>query len=108
MRRLGGAVTILALAFSGCGSQRPVSVKNGMIVVGKDIAESSLPYGVLGIHVGSSASDVKATLGIPFTRSSDTFRGQRETCWAYQARQVTRRSTPSAFASTRPGEFVGY
>jgi len=59
-----------------------------MIVVGKDVAESSLLRGVLGIHVGSSASDVKATPGIPFTKISDTFRGQRETCWAYHAGQA--------------------
>jgi hypothetical protein len=87
MRRFSVAVAILALALSGCGTQKPVSIKNGTIVVRRDVVESSLFRGVLGVHVGSSASALSRTFGEPFTKITDTFHGERETCWAYHARQ---------------------
>ena len=87
MRRLTVTATIVAMTLSGCASQKPVSVENGPIVVRRDVADSSLLRGVLGIHVGSSASALRGTLGEPFTKITDTFQGQRETCWAYHARK---------------------
>jgi hypothetical protein len=78
---------VMAIVLAGCGSQKPVAVRNGVIVLRHGIPDSSLFHGVLGVHVGSPSTEVQKTFGSPFRKISDTHFGQRETCWAYHAQQ---------------------
>lgn len=78
----------LALMASACGSNRNVTVRHGMIEIRRGVPESSLFRGVLAIRRGSSASEVRSAFGLPFAKVSAAFRGRRETCWAYHARQA--------------------
>jgi hypothetical protein len=54
-----------------------------VIDVRSGISASSLRHSVIGISVGTSASDVRKKLGEPFTRVAS----QRQSCWVYHARQ---------------------
>jgi hypothetical protein len=78
----------LALIASACGSHRNVTVRHGIIEIRRGVPESSLFKGVLAIRRGSRASEVRSAFGTPFTKVSSTFRGKRETCWAYHAHQA--------------------
>jgi hypothetical protein len=80
-RRLTSLLIVLPLA--ACGSQPSAKLVRGVIDVRSGISESSLRHSVIGISVGTSASDVQRKLGEPFTSVSS----QGQSCWVYHARQ---------------------
>jgi hypothetical protein len=51
------------------------------------VRASALQNGVQGVRRGTTAAQLLAIFGKPFAKVSGTFRGQRQTCWAYHALQ---------------------
>lgn len=68
---------------ASCGSTPSAKLVRGVIDVRNGVSGSSLRRSVLGITVGTSASEVRKKLGEPFARVSSG--GQ--SCWAYHASQ---------------------
>lgn len=84
MRTTPGLVSLLAVfAVTACGSHPSGKVVRGVIEVRSGISGSSLRHSVVGITVGTSASDVRRKLGEPFAKVSS----QGQSCWAYHANQ---------------------
>jgi hypothetical protein len=84
MKTTAGLVSLLVvLAVTACGSHSNAKIVRGVIKVRSGISGSSLRHSVVGITVGSSASEVHRKLGDPFARVSS----QGQSCWAYRAVQ---------------------
>lgn len=89
MKATLGLVSLLLVIFavSACGSHPGAQVVGGVIEVPSGESGSSLRHSVVGIRVGTGASDVQRKLGEPFAKVSS----QGQSCWAYRANQ---RGTP--------------
>lgn len=84
MKTTLGLVSLLVVfAVTACGSHPTAKVAGGVIEVRSGVSGSSLRHSVVGIAVGTSASDVRRKLGEPFARVSS----QGQSCWAYHANQ---------------------
>jgi hypothetical protein len=84
MKTASGLVLLLVVfAVTACGSHPTAKVAGGAIEVRSGISGSSLRHSVVGITVGTSASDVRRKLGGPFAKVSS----QGQSCWAYHANQ---------------------
>jgi hypothetical protein len=79
------SLVLIALTFTlaACGTQRDASVAHGVIKIPSGVSGSSLRKSVLGITIGTNASNVEAKLGPPFAK----VRSEGDTCWAYHAEQ---------------------
>jgi hypothetical protein len=76
----------LALTTTACESKGNATLRHGTIEIRRGVPPSSLQRnGVLGISRGTSASRVLSVLGTPFAKVAVP--SERETCWAYRARQ---------------------
>jgi hypothetical protein len=85
MKAALGLVSLLAVfAVTACGSQPTASFHSGVIEVRSGVSGASLRHSVLGIVVGTSASDVRRKLGEPFAKVSS----EGQSCWAYHANQL--------------------
>lgn len=85
MKTTGGLVSLLlvVLTLTACGAHPNAKLVRGVIEVRSGVTSSSLRHSVLGVTVGTSASDVRRKLGEPFARVSS----QGQSCWAYHASQ---------------------
>jgi hypothetical protein len=84
MKTTLGLLSLLGLlAVTACGSHPSAKVVRGAIRVRSGTSGSSLRHSVVGITMGTSASDVREKLGEPFAKVSS----QGELCWAYHASQ---------------------
>lgn len=84
MKTARGLVSLLVvLTVTACGSHPGARLARGVIEVRSGVSGSSLRHSVLGITIGTSASDVRRKLGDPFARVS----AQGQSCWAYHASQ---------------------
>src|SRR5689334_23356687 len=86
---------LLTVALAGCGESTAVTFSGGVIHVPTSLDADSLTNSVLGIGVGTSASEVHGRLGAPFAKVG----AGRQTCWAYRADQggsSRSRTTPSS------------
>jgi hypothetical protein len=85
----------IVLTAAGCHSGRKATVHvtvlrtahRKTIEIGRGVRASALQSGVQGVSRDTSAAQLLAIFGRPFTKVSVTFRGPRETCWAYHALQ---------------------
>jgi hypothetical protein len=84
IRTARGLVSLLVVVtVAACGSHSTAKLARGVIEVRSGVSGSSLRHSVLGITIGTSASDVRRKLGDPFARVSS----QGQSCWAYHASQ---------------------
>ena len=79
----GLAPLVFVLTLTACGSHPSAKLAHGVIKVRSGISGSSLRHSVIGITVGTAASEVRRKLGEPFARVSS----QGQSCWAYHASQ---------------------
>jgi hypothetical protein len=84
MKTTCGLVSLVfVFVLTACGSHPSAKVVRGVIDVRSGISGSSLRHSVVGIMVGTSASEVRRKLGEPFARVSS----HGQSCWAYHAAQ---------------------
>lgn len=84
MKMISGLVSLfVVLTLTACGSHPGAKLVGRVIVVRNGISGSTLRHSVIGITVGTSASDVRRKLGEPFARIPS----QGQSCWAYHASQ---------------------
>jgi hypothetical protein len=77
-----------ALALGGCGSSHDrFKVTHGVIHIPRGYETDSLVRGVDGVTLGSPASEVTKTFGMPLTRAKTRFRARPDSCWNYRAEQ---------------------
>lgn len=84
-RALGVVLAVIVgLSLAGCGSSHSVKLVGGTIEIGRDVSSASLVKSVLGIKIGTEASEVRARLGKPFAKVP----ARGLVCWAYHANQT--------------------
>lgn len=74
---------VAVLSLTACGSHPSAKLRGGVIEVRSGVSGSSLRHSVLGITIGTGASEVRRKLGEPFARVAS----QGQSCWAYHATQ---------------------